>query len=137
MNTKSTYEKSQVLIPLEEAPTAVPKKPTRRYPKNLFLTFQIKVRESKVLINWPKKHILVFYNLYTYRNPDGYAKPKVKTLAKLSGCNERTVRRALIMMKICFGITIDKTKRPHRYFLPLKDVDIEPWEPSRKAKKGK
>jgi len=137
MNTKSTYEKSQVLIPLEEAPTAVPKKPTRHYPRNKFLAFHIRVRESGVLINWPQNHILAFYFLYSYRNPDGWANPKIKTLAMYAGCGRKTVTRTLRMMKVCFGIIVDKTRRPHRYFLPLTEK-IEPWEPSRKkAKKGK
>jgi len=137
MNSKAAYEKSQVLIPLEEKPAAAPAKPTRRFPRNQFLAFHIKVRESGVLINWPKKHILVFLSLYSHRNPDGYANPKIKTLARLSGCDKQTVTRALRMMKICFGIVIDKSTRPHKYFLPL-NPDIELWEPSRKkAKKVK
>ena len=111
-----------------------PVKPDRKYPKNQILSWMIRMRESGLLKSIPKSYSSIFLVLYSYRNPDGYAWPSLKTLAEKSGCSERSVIRALKIGKICLGIEIEKFGRKNRYFLPV-NKEISSWQPSRKKKR--
>jgi len=94
------------------------------------------MRESGLLRSLPSNYLKVFFVLYSYRNPSGYAFPLIKTLMKESGCCKRTVIKTLKIGKACLGIKIEKQGRKNRYFLPVNEV-ISNWQPSRGRKKGK
>ncbi|MBA7638600.1 hypothetical protein ES703_46256 [subsurface metagenome] len=111
-------------------------KPERKYPKNQILTWMIRMRESGLLRSMPKSYLTIFFVLYSYRNPAGYAFPLLKTLVEKSGYSDKTVRRVLKIGKACLGIKIEKQGRKNRYFLPVNE-QISNWQPSRKRKKQK
>jgi len=94
------------------------------------------MRESGLLRSLPSEYLSVFFVLYSYRNPDGYAFPLLKTLVEKSGCSRSTVIRTLKIGKACLGIKIEKQGRKNRYFLPVHE-EISSWQPSRGRKKQK
>jgi len=109
-------------------------KPERKYPKNQILEWMIRMVESGLLKTMPSNYLIVFFVLYSHRNPEGYAWPSLKTLVEKSGCSDKTVRRALKIGKACLGIKIEKQGRKNRYFLPVNE-QISNWQPSRGRKK--